>query len=184
MIWCMIMLMDLSNGHLLIKEEKFFRKLVNSIHATTTNDFNLCTIHSHQLQYLLYTTYNTTNTTTLTIHDNNIRSAAAAAAAEEASSVSSAEGSGSSTMINLNEAFYPIFHHLIIQNCLTQNFLHDIYSYIQIIRNFNRWHSNNHNNFNNHDTRKQLEVYLSDLLQLNQPIEFYNMKLFLIISSL
>ncbi|VDO97080.1 unnamed protein product [Schistosoma margrebowiei] len=103
--------MDLSNGHLLIKEEKILRKLVNLIHATTTNDFNLCTIHSRQLQYLLYTTYNTTNTTT-TIHDNDIPSAAAAGA----SSASSAEGSGSSTMINLNETFYPIFHHLIIQN--------------------------------------------------------------------
>ncbi|VDP23825.1 unnamed protein product [Schistosoma margrebowiei] len=127
--------MDLSNGHLLIKEEKKFRKLMNLIHSTTTNDFNLCTIHSHQLQYLLYTTYNTTTTTT---HD--IPSAAAAGA----SSASSAEGSGSSTTINLNETFYPIFHHLITQNCLTQNFLHDIYSSIQIIRNFNRWHSNNH----------------------------------------
>ncbi|VDO88505.1 unnamed protein product, partial [Schistosoma margrebowiei] len=77
MIWFMIMLMDLSNGHLLIKEEKILRKLVNLIHATTTNDFNLCTIHSRQLQYLLYTTYNTTNTTTTTIHDNDIPSAAA-----------------------------------------------------------------------------------------------------------
>ncbi|VDP08612.1 unnamed protein product [Schistosoma margrebowiei] len=170
MIWFMIMLMDLSNGHLLIKEEKILRKLVNLIHATTTNDFNLCTIHSRQLQYLLYTTYNTTNTTTTTIHDNDIPSAAAAGA----SSASSAEGSGSSTMINLNETFYPIFHHLITHNSLTQNFLHDIYRSIQIIRNFNRWHSNN----NNHDTRKQLEIYLFHLLQLNQPIEFYNMKLF------
>ncbi|KAH9596978.1 hypothetical protein MS3_00002468 [Schistosoma haematobium] len=176
MIWCMIMLMDLSNGHLLIKEEKILRKLVNLIHATTTNDFNLCTIHSRQLQYLLYTTYNTTTTT----HDNDIPSAAGAGTG--ASSASSAEGSGSSTMINLNETFYPIFHHLITQNSLTQNFLHDIYRSIQIMRNFNRWHSNNHyhdnHNPNNHDTRKQLEVYLFHLLQLNQPIEFYNMKLF------
>ncbi|CAH8484834.1 unnamed protein product [Schistosoma mattheei] len=99
------MLMDLSNGHLLIKEEKILRKLVNLIHATTTNDFNLCTTHSRQLQYLLYTTYNTTTTTT---HYNDIPSAAGA-------------GTGAS---------------------------------------------------------KQLEVYLFHLLQLNQPIEFYNMKLF------
>ncbi|CAH8491967.1 unnamed protein product [Schistosoma bovis] len=178
MIWCMIMLMDLSNGHLLIKEEKILRKLVNLIHATTTNDFNPCTIHSRQLQYLLYTTYNTTTATTTT-HYNDIPSAATEA---EASSASSAEGSGSSIMINLNETFYPIFHHLITQNSLTQNFLHDIYRSIQIMRNFNRWHSHNHyhdnHNPNNHNTRKQLEVYLFHLLQLNQPIEFYNMKLF------
>ncbi|CAH8490419.1 unnamed protein product [Schistosoma bovis] len=177
MIWCMIMLMDLSNGHLLIKEEKILRKLVNLIHATTTNDFNLCAIHSRQLQYLLYTTYNTTTATTTRYND--IPSAATEA---EASSASSAEGSGSSIMINLNETFHPIFHHLITQNSLTQNFLHDIYRSIQIMRNFNRWHSNNHyhdnHNPNNHDTRKQLEVYLFHLLQLNQPIEFYNMKLF------
>ncbi|CAH8819352.1 unnamed protein product [Schistosoma curassoni] len=184
MIWCMIMLMDLSNGHLLIKEEKILRKLVNLIHATTTNDFNLCTIHSRQLQYLLYTTYNTTTTTTTTTttHYNDIPLAAGAGTG--ASSASSAEGSGSSTMINLNETFYPIFHHLITQNSLTQNCLHDIYRSIQIMRNFNRWHSNNHYhdnhnpNNNNHDTRKQLEVYLFRLLQLNQPIEFYNMELF------
>ncbi|VDP70026.1 unnamed protein product [Schistosoma curassoni] len=171
------MLMDLSNGYLLIKEEKLLRKLVNLIHATTTNDFNLCTILSRQLQYLLYTTYN--NTTATTTHYNDIPSAATAA---EASSASSPEGPGSSTMINLNETFYPIFHHLIAQNSLTQNFLHDIYRSIQIMRHFNRWHSNNHyhdnHNLNNHDTRKQLEVYLFHLLQLNQPIEFYNMKLF------
>ncbi|CAH8490666.1 unnamed protein product [Schistosoma margrebowiei] len=82
MIWSIMMLMDLSNGHLLIKEEKSLRKLVNLIHSTTTNDFNLCTIHSHQLQYLLYTTYNTTNTTTTTptTHDNDMTSAAAAVA--------------------------------------------------------------------------------------------------------
>uniref|UniRef100_A0A095CDZ3 Uncharacterized protein n=1 Tax=Schistosoma haematobium TaxID=6185 RepID=A0A095CDZ3_SCHHA len=53
------------------------------------------------------------------------------------------------------------------------------------MKNFNRGKSNNHyhdnhnlNNHNNHDTRKQLEVYLFHLLQLNQPIEFYNLKLF------
>ncbi|CAH8486593.1 unnamed protein product [Schistosoma intercalatum] len=179
MIWCMIMLMDLSNGHLLMKEEKISRKLVNLIHATTTNDFNLCTIHSRQLQYSLCTTYNSTTTTTTT-HYNDIPSAAGAGTG--ASSASSAEGSGSSTMNNLNETFYPIFHHLITQNSLTQNFLHDIYRSVQIMRNFNRWHSNNHYhdnyNHNNHDTRKQLEVYFFHLLQLNQPIEFYNLKLF------
>ncbi|CAH8484373.1 unnamed protein product [Schistosoma mattheei] len=168
------MLMDLSNGHLLIKEEKILRKLVNMIHATTTNDFNLCTIHSRQLQYSLYTTYNTTTTTATTTHYNDIPSAAGAGTG--ASSASSAEGSGSSIMINLNETFYPIFHHLITQNSLTQNFLHDIYRSIQIMRNFNRWHSNNHyhvkHNPNNHDTRKQLEVYLFHLLQLNQPMNF------------
>ncbi|VDO96092.1 unnamed protein product [Schistosoma margrebowiei] len=127
------------------KGRKNFRKLVNLIHATTTNDFNLCTIHSHQLQYLLYTTYNTTSTATTT-HDNDIPSAAAggAGAGTKASSASSAEESRSFSMINLNETFYPIYHHFITQNCLTQNFLHDIYSSIQIIRNFNRWHSNNH----------------------------------------
>ncbi|CAI2725774.1 unnamed protein product [Schistosoma spindalis] len=91
-------------------------------------------------------------------------------------------------MINLNETFYPIFHHLITQKSLTQNFLYDIYRSIQMIRHFNRWHSNNNHRKNQNNpndetnpyTRQQLELYLFNLLQLNQPIEFYNMDLLLL----
>ncbi|CAH8429725.1 unnamed protein product [Schistosoma rodhaini] len=156
MIWCIVTMTP--NGHLLIKEEKFLRKLVNFIHLSSNNNnnLNLCIMNSQKL----YTTYNTT-------YYNDVSSSAASSGASSSTSLS--------TIIDLNETFYPIFHHLITQKSLTQNFLHDIYRSIQIMREFNYWLDDYQGR---NESTKQFDVYLMNLLQLSQPIHIYNTDLF------